>query len=333
MALKKLQVTRAMRFKKARKHIDSSWGSSKSSMKSFVGKLSLSNLRSSLHGSMTTLPPPTTIQCGLSDSVSPFVALAAGPYCNVESMILREFASVRRPGAVRFTRAGFMSPYYHGHGSASDDDDEQAKLPTYEQVMSGTSGHVMVVFVELADPVNDFEDLIRFFFQIHDPTTKYRQGNHRGFQYASWIFCGDQEQYNVAKKVRMEAQELLDHGLLRECYNARFITTNMSLMSEFIPGPEEHQQYLIKNSLDAAQVDDDCMSAGNRMRFESWPSLGPDDASSISLGSVDESEDRIEASIRSSAHFRQRESLVHTMLRISMCDTEVVDEEKDGSIM
>jgi methionine-S-sulfoxide reductase len=327
MALKKLQFSRSAKLRKSSKHIvDSSWSKSSQSVRSFVNKLSLSNIRSSLNGAMTTCPLPITIQCGLSSDVSRYVALAAGSYCDVESVLLRDFSEVRRPGAVRSTQVGFMSPYYT---SAKAGNTEEYRNPTYEQVMSGTSGHVMVVLVELADPVADFEDLIRFFFQIHDPTTKYRQGPHRGFHFASWIFCGDQEQYNVAKRVRSEVQELLDQGSFRNIYSSRSVTTNMSIMNEFIPGPEEHQQYLIKNT-------DELCCRSNRVRFESWPSLGPDDASSMgfasdSIGS-DDNEERMETAVQSSAHFRKKESLVHTMLRISMCDGDR-DQEEESSLM
>jgi peptide-methionine (S)-S-oxide reductase len=312
MVFKKLHVFRPARVKKMCKHISDS----NSSMRTFVGKLSLSNLRSSMNGSMaSSYPLPTTIHCGLSEGVSSHVALAAGSYFDVEALLFQGFEALR-PGAIKSSEVGYMSPYFGN---------SETEQPTYEEVMSGASGHIFVVKIELSDPVRDFEALIRFFYSIHDPTTRYRQGQNRGFQFASWIFCGDQEQYDVAKSVRGELQGLLNHGALQGLYSSSVIGTNMSIMGEFIAGPAAHQKFYLKN---------DDWTSGSYIRFKTWPVLrlagntgsSGDDSSMASGSSASEDMD-LEASIRSS-HFRQKDGLVHTMLRISMCDH---DEERDDA--
>jgi peptide-methionine (S)-S-oxide reductase len=92
--------------------------------------------------------------------------------------------------------------------------------PSYRQVCSGQTGHVEVYEVELADPENVgraavYEDLIRYFFQFHDPTTLNRQGNDAGTQYASVIFVYDEEQRRIANKVKDELSELVNKGAIK----------------------------------------------------------------------------------------------------------------------
>lgn len=315
MGLKKLRspLYRA----KKKKTVVKDASRSKASVRSLVGKLSLSNLRSGRAGA-SSCPLPTSIQCGLSIDASPHVALAAGSYFDVETLLLRKFEAIR-PGAIKSTQVGFMSPYYT-HS-------EDVGCPTFEQVMSGRSGHIFVVRVELADPVADFEDLIRFFFKMHDPTTRYQSSKTRGqkgFQYSSWVFCGDQEQYEVVKRIRCEVQDLLNQGLLKGIYESDAVTTKMSLMNEFTPGPEEHQKHFMKNNTFEQEFQCD-------LPLDSWPSFGTDDASSMGTdGSIGPEEDDgvFEASKRSS-HFRPKESLIHTMLRIAMTDGAKEGEEEN----
>src|SRR5512143_3811546 len=66
--------------------------------------------------------------------------------------------------------------------------------PTYEQVSSGTTGHVEVIKFEYDPTVISYDDLLNIFFATHDPTTLNRQGNDVGPQYASVIFYASQQQ-------------------------------------------------------------------------------------------------------------------------------------------
>jgi peptide-methionine (S)-S-oxide reductase len=179
------------------------------------------------------------------------IALGAGNFYGTEK-ICGEFEK-QHPGAIIKTTVGFMSPYTSS----------VVKNPTYEQVCSGTSGHVQVVFVELSNPEKHLELLLRWYFMMHDPTTKYKQGDDRGFQYASWIFCGNDPQYEIVKRIRLELQDLIAADMI-DAYSEENVCTNVSLMHEFTPAPECHQQYLTKNP------DAPCY---HRKLFEEWPVL------------------------------------------------------------
>jgi peptide-methionine (S)-S-oxide reductase len=137
----------------------------------------------------------------------------------------------------------------------------QYRDPSYEQVCTGQTGHIEVLFIELNEPEKHFEELIRFFFQFHDPTTSNRQGNDRGLQYASWIFCADDTQAQIAKKTRDELQKAIDQDLIK-CFTGRTITTQISPIQHFTKAQESHQMYLSKNPGGYCN---------HRMRFYDWP--------------------------------------------------------------
>ena len=76
------------------------------------------------------------------------------------------------------------------------------KNPSYRQVCSGITGHIEVLNIELNEPTPElFEELIRFFFMFHDPTTLNRQGNDVGKQYGSVIFTNCDIQASIAKRI------------------------------------------------------------------------------------------------------------------------------------
>jgi len=113
--------------------------------------------------------------------------------------------------------------------------------PTYEEVCSGQTGHVEVVLVAF-DPerVTD-EQLLRIFWEHHDPTQGMRQGNDVGTQYRSIILWADDAQRTAAERTRDAYQaELTAAG-----YGA--ITTDMAQAGPFYYAEEYHQQYLAKN--------------------------------------------------------------------------------------
>jgi peptide-methionine (S)-S-oxide reductase len=140
------------------------------------------------------------------------------------------------PGAIKKARVGFMSPLQS----------PRIKNPTYKQVCTGKSGHIEVLHVELIDPSRHFEELCRFFFTFHDPTLKVRQGNDVGFQYSSWIFCADNEQFQIAKKVKNELQVAIDREIVSQFVN-RTVETQLTKLSEFTEAQAAHQEYLSKN--------------------------------------------------------------------------------------
>ena len=113
--------------------------------------------------------------------------------------------------------------------------------PTYREVCSGLTGHAEVVRV-LFDPAKvRYEDLLRVFWESHDPTQGMRQGNDVGTQYRSAIYWHDEEQRRAAEASREAYQAALRAAGQGE------ITTEMAPEPEFYYAEEHHQQYLAKN--------------------------------------------------------------------------------------
>ena len=107
--------------------------------------------------------------------------------------------------------------------------------PTYEEVCSGLSGHAEAVEV-IYDPSQiTYEKLVRYFFEIHDPTELNGQGPDRGTQYRSGIYYLTEKQRMVATSLK---QQLEDLGLC--------ITTEILAASRFYPAEEYHQDYYQK---------------------------------------------------------------------------------------
>lgn len=122
----------------------------------------------------------------------------------------------------------------------------------HDAVDNGSHQHpinttVEVLFVELTDPQKHFEELIRFFFAFHDPTTINQQGNDTGFQYASYIFCQDDEQTQIAQNVQSELQAFLNSNPRKQPFANKTITTKIGPLMEFTEAGEEHQRYLELN--------------------------------------------------------------------------------------
>ena len=114
--------------------------------------------------------------------------------------------------------------------------------PTYEEVCSGRTGHAEAVEV-VFDP-NDvsYADLVRLFFESHDPTQGMRQGNDVGTQYRSAIFVHDEAQRAVAEAARdAYAKALAQAG------RAAAITTTIEPAGPYYFAEDYHQQYLAKN--------------------------------------------------------------------------------------
>jgi peptide-methionine (S)-S-oxide reductase len=109
------------------------------------------------------------------------------------------------------------------------------KNPTYEEVCSGSSGHVEVVQLKFDPAVITFHDVLEIFFATHDPTTLNRQGNDAGTQYRSVIFYHSPEQQAAANEVIRE--------LNAEKSFSDPIVTAVEPAQEFYPAENYHQQY------------------------------------------------------------------------------------------
>ena len=113
--------------------------------------------------------------------------------------------------------------------------------PTYEEVCSGLSGHTEVVLVVFDPAVTSYEEMLRLFWENHDPTQGMRQGNDVGTQYRSAIYVSSPSQRDAAEKSRKTyGQELAKHG-----FSA--ITTEIADAPPFYYAEAYHQQYLAKN--------------------------------------------------------------------------------------
>ncbi len=113
--------------------------------------------------------------------------------------------------------------------------------PTYKDVCSGRTGHAEVVEVTYDPAQSSYEDLLKVFWENHDPTQLNRQGPDIGDQYRSAIFFHTPEQETAA---RASLAQLDASGRFK-----RPIATEITLASEFYRAEEYHQQYLEKRGM------------------------------------------------------------------------------------
>jgi peptide-methionine (S)-S-oxide reductase len=122
-----------------------------------------------------------------------------------------------------------MSGYAGGH----------VQHPSYEAVCAKTTGHAEVVQITYDDAEVSFEDLLRVFFTIHDPTTKDRQGHDIGPQYRSIILSHDATQRAAAERM---IEEIEKAGI----WEGKIVTEIVPL-EEFWPAEPEHHNYFARN--------------------------------------------------------------------------------------
>ena len=112
--------------------------------------------------------------------------------------------------------------------------------PTYEEVCSGQTGHTEVVQIVFDPQRQSLGNLLQTFWQAHDPTQGFRQGNDRGTQYRSAIFATDDAQLNQVTESANAFQKALTAAGFGK------ITTEIALAGEFYYTETYHQQYLHK---------------------------------------------------------------------------------------
>jgi len=113
--------------------------------------------------------------------------------------------------------------------------------PTYQEVCSGMTGHNEVVLVIFNPLAISYPQLLKTFWESHDPTQGMRQGNDVGTQYRSGIYWFNEEQQTQAIASEERYQRELTNAGLGE------ITTEINRMSKFFYAEDYHQQYLGKN--------------------------------------------------------------------------------------
>jgi peptide-methionine (S)-S-oxide reductase len=115
----------------------------------------------------------------------------------------------------------------------------QTANPSYEQVCTGSTGHAEVVQIQFDPDVIGFEDILRVFFTVHDPTTLNRQGADVGTQYRSAIFYHTPEQKATAEQI---IAELSAEGLWADP-----VVTEITAFETFYPAEGYHQEYFERN--------------------------------------------------------------------------------------
>ena len=113
--------------------------------------------------------------------------------------------------------------------------------PTYQEVCTGMTGHNEVALVVFDPGVLSYRDLLKVFWEAHDPTQGMRQGNDVGTQYRSAIYVFDEAQRQLALKSLKNYQQALRAGGCGE------ITTEVEDAPVFYYAESHHQQYLAKN--------------------------------------------------------------------------------------
>lgn len=181
--------------------------------------------------SLKFVPVEEMAQAGYGKYLDPFIAaglikapqtetaiLAGGCFWGVEE-ILRKVPGVKK------TTVGYSG------GKVAD--------PTYQEVCTGGTGHAEAIEI-IFDPTKlSYEELLGYFFRMHDPTTLNRQHNDVGTQYRSAIFYTSEAQKQTAESVKAKLEAAKKFN--------RPITTEITQASKFYPAEDYHQNYLVKN--------------------------------------------------------------------------------------
>jgi methionine-S-sulfoxide reductase len=144
--------------------------------------------------------------------------LAGGCFWGMEDLIRK------KPGIVE-TTVGYTGGFVEN--------------PTYEKVKKGNTGHAEAIQVKFDPKKLTYAELLKYFFRLHDPTTKNQQGNDKGTQYRSAIFYHTPEQKKIAETVKAEVQN--SHKWKNP------VVTEIVPATKFTPAEDYHQDYLQKN--------------------------------------------------------------------------------------
>ena len=107
---------------------------------------------------------------------------------------------------------------------------------TYKEVCTGNTNHAEVIKLDFDPKIISYEKILKFFFEIHNPTTLNSQGPDFGTQYRSEIFFLNENQKIIAEKVKNNISSK----------HSSSVVTNISLVKNYCPAEEYHQRYLEK---------------------------------------------------------------------------------------
>ena len=110
------------------------------------------------------------------------------------------------------------------------------KETTYKEVCTGTTNHAEVVRLDFDPKIINYEKILEYFFEIHDPTTLNSQGPDFGTQYRSEIFYLNEKQKSIAEKIFTKVNDKLSGK----------VVTKVTLVNNYCPAEEYHQRYLEK---------------------------------------------------------------------------------------
>ena len=110
------------------------------------------------------------------------------------------------------------------------------KITTYEEVCTGKTNHAEVVKLEFDPKIITYQEILEYFFEIHDPTTLNSQGPDFGTQYRSEIFYLNDKQKEIAEEMIQKTNEKLSGK----------VVTRHSLLKNYCPAEEYHQRFLEK---------------------------------------------------------------------------------------
>ena len=113
---------------------------------------------------------------------------------------------------------------------------------SYQDICSGKTGHAELVKVVFKNEGNNFEKIIKVFFENHDPTQGMRQGNDIGSQYRSCIYINNESHYLKSLNLLKDYQKVLNDNNFQN-----LITTEIKKNTNFFYAEDYHQQYLAKN--------------------------------------------------------------------------------------
>ena len=162
------------------------------------------------------MPDENTADAASSESRTETATLGAGCFWCIEAVL-------EQIDGVTDVRSGYMGG--------------QTPNPTYKDICTGTTGHAEVVEVDFDTSVITFEEVLDWFWRLHDPTTLNRQGNDVGTQYRSAIFFHSAEQEEAARKSLASAQDAFVNP----------IVTEITAASKFHVAEDYHQDYYRQN--------------------------------------------------------------------------------------